>query len=188
MPTFTRQSSMLYPDHWLQWLGRFVGQSCHGLEVGCYEGRSTLWFIDNICTHERARMVAVDWFKGNDDAVEAALNRSQRELFDANLAAHLGTKLHWVLPEKSSVALPSLISKYCMFDWIYIDGSHDAIDVLSDSVFSWQLLKTGGVLFWDDYDNDRFTGVKTAIDSFLACHEGKYKGLHCGSQVAVEKL
>lgn len=188
MPRFTRQSSALYPDHWLQWLAKYIGQPCHGLEIGCYEGRSTLWFIENICTHERSNICAVDWFKGNPDCPGADLNREQREIFDENLAEHMGLKLHWVLAEKSSIALPSLISKYCVFDWIYVDGSHESCDVISDAVMAWSLLAPGGVLFFDDYEWDRGTGPRIGVDCFLQCYAGKFNVLHRGYQIALEKI
>jgi len=38
------------------------------------------------------------------------------------------------------------------FDYISIDGSHEAADVLSDAVLSWPLLKTGGLICFDDYE------------------------------------
>ena len=37
------------------------------------------------------------------------------------------------------------------FDLIYVDGSHEAEDCLSDSVLAWRLLKPGGFIIWDDY-------------------------------------
>jgi hypothetical protein len=32
-----------------------------------------------------------------------------------------------------------------MFDFVYVDGSHEACDVLSDSVLVWPMLKPQGV-------------------------------------------
>jgi len=37
------------------------------------------------------------------------------------------------------------------YDYIYIDGSHMPKWVLSDAVLSWDLLKKGGLMIFDDY-------------------------------------
>ncbi|MCZ6464828.1 MAG: class I SAM-dependent methyltransferase [Proteobacteria bacterium] len=36
-------------------------------------------------------------------------------------------------------------------DFIYIDGCHEAACVLLDAVLSWDLLKVGGTMIFDDY-------------------------------------
>lgn len=38
------------------------------------------------------------------------------------------------------------------FDFIYVDGSHLAKDVLTDAVMCWPLLKPSGVIAFDDYE------------------------------------
>jgi predicted O-methyltransferase YrrM len=53
----------------------------------------------------------------------------------------------------SNLALSKLITegKQGYFDFIYVDGSHQAPDVLSDAVLSFTLLKRNGVIAFDDY-------------------------------------
>jgi len=61
------------------------------------------------------------------------------------------------------------------FDFIYIDGSHQAPDVLCDAVLAFKLLKTGGTMAFDDYlwTNELTTAPeilkcpKPAIDAFV---------------------
>jgi hypothetical protein len=55
---------------------------------------------------------------------------------------------------------------------IYIDGSHQAPDVLSDATLSFPLLKVGGTMIFDDYTwrsvpGDPLYGPKLAVDAFL---------------------
>jgi len=60
------------------------------------------------------------------------------------------------------------------FDLIYVDGSHQASDVLADAVLSFHLLKNNGVIIFDDYlwyENfsygiDPIRSPKIAIDAF----------------------
>jgi hypothetical protein len=49
-------------------------------------------------------------------------------------------------------------------DMVYIDGSHDYRDVKADLESYWPLLKSGGALLGDDYNNCE---VKQAADEFL---------------------
>lgn len=48
-------------------------------------------------------------------------------------------------------------------DLIYIDGSHEEDDVYQDLVSWWDLVRTGGVLFGDDWTWD---GVRLAVERF----------------------
>lgn len=80
-----------------------------------------------------------------------------------------------------------------LFDFIYIDGSHKACDVLSDSVLAWPLLRPEGVLIWDDYEwtplmsKGPLHEPKLAIDAFLSCYADQYRVISKGYQVAIEK-
>ena len=60
------------------------------------------------------------------------------------------------------------------FDFIYVDGSHQAPDVMCDAILSFKLLRVGGVIAFDDYlwaENlpygiDPVRCPKPAIDAF----------------------
>jgi predicted O-methyltransferase YrrM len=78
-----------------------------------------------------------------------------------------------------------------IFDFIYIDGSHNAADVLEDAVLSWRLLKPGGILTFDDYEwrwySDPKYQPKMAIDAWMQIHEDKYDLVRKEYQVTVRK-
>ena len=85
-----------------------------------------------------------------------------------------------------------------LFDLIYVDGSHFAKDVLSDSVLGWELLRVGGVMVWGDYRwSTPWDDVKNplpphatpraAVDGFLAAHGPEATVLHKGYQVMARK-
>jgi cephalosporin hydroxylase len=62
----------------------------------------------------------------------------------------------------------------CRYDFIYIDGSHLAKDVLTDAVLAWQILEPGGYLAFDDYtwtekprqEANPLDNPRLAIDAF----------------------
>lgn len=90
----------------------------------------------------------------------------------------------------SHIALKRLPSN--SFDIIYLDGDHRADVVLADAVFSFDLLKTGGLLIFDDYlwlnttlPNEVI--AKTAVDSFITAYRVHLDIVHRGHQLFLKK-
>lgn len=54
-------------------------------------------------------------------------------------------------PQTSLIAARWFTQKNIQADMIYLDGSHDYSDVVSDLMAYWSLVRPGGVLFGDDY-------------------------------------
>merc|ERR1712039_223968 len=52
-------------------------------------------------------------------------------------------------------------------DLIYIDASHDAVDVIQDLEHFWLLLNCGGTMFGDDY---HWNQVEMAVNAFACTH------------------
>jgi predicted O-methyltransferase YrrM len=116
------------------------------LEIGCFEGQSACWFLDNILTDPTSRLVCVDPF-----AVPMAtiLLRFFENHFDKNIAASGAADRVTKLIGPSQVVVRTL--QPSQFDFIYVDGSHKVGDVLQDAVLAWTVLRPGGVVMFDDY-------------------------------------
>lgn len=175
---------------WLDWLGKFKDRNnLRFLEIGCFEGRATIWLFENILTGNFCRMSVIDTFEGSmeNNNIE---KRNIEKNFRINLKKHLH-KLN-IYKGKSQDLLRSLDLRPCEFDFIYIDGSHIAADVLEDAVLSWRLLKSGGVMIFDDYGWNMYKDPKLcpamAINSFLSVFEGQYKLIGKSYQVCVQKI
>jgi predicted O-methyltransferase YrrM len=108
------------------------------LEIGVWEGQSTTWFLDNILTHDESRMISIDM--------------KPQELFYRNLSLSSGCDKHRLIIDRSQLALPTLHGE--LFDIVYVDGSHFPDDVLRDAVMSFELLRVGGYIVFDDYQNN----------------------------------
>ena len=61
---FTKDYTTAYVPLWNAHVGAFRGKpDVHFLEVGTFEGRTALWFLDNILTHPSSSMTCVDFFE-----------------------------------------------------------------------------------------------------------------------------
>ena len=60
-------------------------------------------------------------------------------------------------------------------DLIYLDGSHEEEDVYQDLVTWWDLLRSGGILFGDDWSWD---GVRLAVERFASGNHLSISHLH----------
>ena len=154
------------------------------LEIGAFEGRTTSFAAR---LFPNARIVCVDPWTDYPEMSE--LSRAEAS-FRQNIAEFCDR----VRPIKgfSHAILPRLLDEGERFDVIFIDGSHAYADVVIDSLFSWKLLRPGGVLIWDDYlwrraDYGRLV-PKLAIDQFLSAWRGGYTPLWAFKQVAIRKV
>lgn len=140
------------------------------LEIGCFEGQSACWFLDNILTHPTSRLICVDPF-----AVPMAtiLLRFFEARFDENIAASGAANRVTKLIGPSQVVVRTL--QPAQFDFIYVDGSHKVGDVLQDAVLAWTVLRPGGIVMFDDYAlvDDVSEGLMArapgrALDAFMS--------------------
>lgn len=165
------------------------------LEIGCYEGRATLWLLENILTHPSSKISVIDTFKGSMDHKKAGKDtQNLLKNFKYNLASYIFSN-----PKQTKVFINQGLSGVILrkmelrnkFDFIYIDGSHIAKDVLEDSILSWRLLKKNGILIFDDYGwrlyKNPLLRPDLAIDAFLLIFKNQYKLLHKRYQVAIQK-
>jgi predicted O-methyltransferase YrrM len=165
---------------WSQELARFKGkEGISYLEIGSAEGMSAIWMLENILTHPTASIVCIDIFPGR-----------LQETFMANLETSGSREKATVIKGPSQAELRKLPLN--SFDIIYVDGSHTAPDVLMDTMLSWQLLKPGGIIIFDDYQwNPYLPGElrpQMAVDSFLASFRGFLEVVHHGYQLMVKKI
>jgi len=161
---------------WRETLAPVAGRPVQVLEIGSFEGRSALFFLDYL---SQSHVTCIDAF----------FSRKYRRRFLANTRPY-GKRVR-VLRMLSLGGLARLTREGKRYDVVYIDGSHRRADVLSDSVAAWPLLNKQGLLIWDDYqwepklpDHER---PKQAIDLFLMMFAGCFDEVHRGYQILVRK-
>jgi predicted O-methyltransferase YrrM len=174
---FTVDWFALHIPVWNQLLDRLEPRRM--IEIGSYEGRSACHLIERYGQRAPLQLLCVDTWQGGFEHSPAEMSHVERR-FDHNMAVAVSRSSHPVTVRKikksSALALAELIaSEEAPFDFIYIDGSHSACDVLADAVLSFQLLRVGGMMIFDDYlwsnnpkgEEDNFLMPKDAIDSFV---------------------
>ena len=160
------------------------------LEVGSYEGMSTVFLIQELSKSHSIELHCIDNWEGGIEHKNIKTNMQEIEerfinnmklaskgcRHRPNIKIHKGTSSH---------EMPKLITAGLReyFDFIYIDGSHQAPDVLLDAVLAFELLKIGGIMIFDDYlwneprpgGKDPLRCPKIAIDAFTSIYGNKVK-------------
>ena len=152
------------------------------LEVGCYEGRASVWMLENT----NAELTVIDTFKGSKEH-DLEFEKTLLERFDENTKEYRSRILKLVGTSREH--LKRLDNEH--YDFIYIDGSHQASDVLEDAILSFPLLKEGGVMIFDDYTwgaGMNFYDIPAnGINPFLYVYGNQLEVLEKNSQVIIRK-
>ena len=181
---------------WEKLLQPLVGKSIRALEIGCFEGRATQWLLQNVLTHEDARITCCDTFEGameHREGRHAADFHEVERIFDYQVLVPFQGKVAKV-KATSFEALTEFNRKTPthLFQLVYIDGSHVAKDVMMDALLTWRLLEPGGILIFDDYAWDYYADPtltpRIAIDAFLALFQHDLQILDKGYQVMVQRI
>ncbi len=155
------------------------------LEIGSFEGLSTCFLLKQM---PQAALTCVDTWAGSDEHVGMSHISSIEAAFDRH-----------VEPWKDRVTKRKGYSYQCLaafrpeekFDFIYVDGSHHADDVIVDAIRSFEHLNVGGVMVLDDYlwrfyPRDAENPAR-AINGFLRLVEGRYRIVMTYRQLALVK-
>jgi len=177
------------------WFSRFAGvwrqlierdKPRRLLEIGSYEGRAACFLIESCAADAPIELHCVDTWAGGVEHDSGAMPLVEAR-FDRNIAAARAQAPHPVdFHKHKSLSAPALVSLLAQgraqsFDLVYVDGSHQAPDVLADAVLAFMLLKVGGLIVFDDYlwslepagRQDFYNMPKPAIDAFVNIHQRK---------------
>ncbi len=176
-----------------KFLGKFKGSpDLKFLEIGCFEGYCSNFLFKEFLTHPSSRLFVMDTFEGSVEHGEMGLElNGLYGRFLENMAEYRDRLVIFKGKSQESLLNPE-IRKHS-FDFIYVDGCHEARETLEDAVLSFGLLKAGGIMIFDDYQwgnpgQNPYGTPKIAIDSFVRTF-GKYvQVLDVGYQLAIQKL
>ena len=154
------------------------------LEIGSFEGASTCYLIEKLSAQPELEIHCIDTWEGG-------IEHQTDEEFDCDMQTvearfHANTRIAIARsPSRVKLEIHKGFSDVCLsrlladgkgnyFDFVYVDGSHQAPDVICDAVLGFRLLKVGGTMVFDDYLwaehnlalRDPIRCPKPAVDAF----------------------
>ena len=130
------------------------------VEVGSWQGRSTVAICEALRKKSDIRMFAVDTFQGDPHIEQLEASKSLQEdgvfkAFCANTAAY---------PFLKTIRATSLeaVSRFAdgSLDWVFIDAFHEYDAVTADIVAWYPKIKPGGLISGHDYG---YLGINRAL-------------------------
>jgi predicted O-methyltransferase YrrM len=177
---------------WSRWFSDLITAApIKCLEIGSWEGASAAWLLDKVVSRRGGSLTCIDTFEGSSEhqAWLHTIGMSLEGFFDHNIAATGHGDLCRKLRGKSQTVLLDVMSE--SFDFIYVDGAHEAKYVIQDAILCWKVLQPGGYLLFDDIDftfpqhPEQDTGK--AIDAFLAWFSDELAIVERNRQLLIRK-
>ena len=162
------------------------------IEIGVFEGETT-FNITNLLSERNPdyRLYAIDPFSASENLRQEVVDDAKLT-FKKNMLEFPQVEL---IEKNSFEGLLELHQRGIKADFIYVDGSHFAKDVLSDAVFGFELLNIGGVMLFDDAVSWRYgehiqDSPKVAVDAFIQCNWNRLRVLEMpgGYQTAIKRV
>ena len=159
------------------------------LQLGAYTGDASVWMLDFVLQGEGSRLTDVDTWQGSDEEAHESINFEdvynnylhKLDEYEYQVSIKRMTTFDYLLTHRSE-----------QFDFIYVDADHTSAGALLDAELSWDLLKSGGIMAFDDYTwGDHlpaYLAPKLGINLFLHRHQGKFELLVMNTQVWIKKL
>jgi predicted O-methyltransferase YrrM len=168
-------------DLWEEKVVKNLPETPRILEIGVFEGMSTCWLASK---YPNSILDSIDTFVGSmeNGVVSGLYERFLKnvEPFKNRINIHIGESYQHVR---------KFDKEY--FDFIYVDGSHQAKDVLIDAIQSFYSLKHGGVMVFDDYEWHAYPNPnlcpQKGIDIFLDLFNDELNIIHKDYQLIIIK-
>jgi predicted O-methyltransferase YrrM len=155
------------------------------LEIGCYEGLSSVFFADNFIDNPHSSLTCVDPFLTIDNNDHGNLLQNGEELnFDYNIS---------ICKNTDKITIHKITSDHFFennkktFNFIYIDGCHETEFIKRDMENSFAFLEKNGIMWMNDYGGSNDRNITREIEGFLEKYKGQYEVIHKGFQFAIRK-
>ena len=153
------------------------------LEIGSFEGNSSMFVAKNF---PNSKIYCIDNWVGTEEYGDLKFSKVENN-FDKNMKEFTNYKKF----KQSSDDF--FKNNKCNFDAIYIDGYHKGSQVFEDFKNSWEVLKYGGIIIFDDYIWNFFAKIEDnpcyVINSYLKKINKSVKILRVSnSQLFIQKI
>ena len=162
------------------------------VEIGVYEGASSCFWSDFYLNHPGSRLTSIDPFTGSDEHHANPENYPELENIEltarGNIAKSTNAAKVEIIKGLSWDVFPELNKRNNGEPWIdvlYIDGAHDSNSVARDTTLYVPLVKSGGIVIFDDYGHpDVKRGVDMALNAFASMELAVFTGWQLVTKVA----
>jgi predicted O-methyltransferase YrrM len=164
---------------WNRLLETLEGRAVRVLELGSFEGLSACYLLWRLPDAQVTCVDTFDWFDIDD--LEGR--------FERNVALVDASRVRRLTGHTRNVLL-RLVDEDAAFDFVYVDASHLALDVLVDAALAWKLLRPGGLIVFDDYGldyDDPMLSPTRAIEAFHTVVASEATRVDAGGQYALRK-
>ena len=155
------------------------------LEIGCYEGLSSVFFADNFIDNQNSSLTCVDPFLNISTNDHSNFLKNNEELnFYYNISN---------CKNKEKIKINKITSDIFFennketFNFIYIDGCHHPDFIIRDMENSFKVLKPNGIMWMDDYGGGDGIQIRDSMNSILEKLKGNFELIHKNYQLAIRK-
>ena len=153
------------------------------LEIGCFEGLSTLFFLSTL---KNSNIHCVDPFSSFEENKDKDFNQVFENFKNNTKEFHTRVRLSKTTSDE--FFKKNLNEK---FDLIYIDGNHHSDNVLRDARNSFKLLNKGGFIVFDDFLWDYYDEINLnpigGVKQFLSENFFNLRIVSIGYQLVIQK-
>lgn len=158
---------------------KFTGEDpVNMIQIGVFEGMDLVWSLQNLLNHPMSRVIAIDpWLKTSklsQEDMDQVYERACRNLeyWDDRIEIVRGFSGEVLKGLSRSGVRADIRGKEIRpgdWDFIIIDGDHQKDAVYEDAVNSFNLIKPGGWILFDDVRQNRFKPgeVPDGLEQFL---------------------
>jgi predicted O-methyltransferase YrrM len=155
------------------------------LEIGCFEGLSSVFFADNFLDNSTSSLTCVDPFLTiNNNDHKQFLENNEEMSFDYNVSICKNSDKITIHKITSDIFFENNSQTY---NFIYIDGCHEPDFIERDMENSFNILEKNGIMWMDDYGGGDGIQIKNTMDTFLQKYNGQYELIFKGYQLAIKK-
>lgn len=120
------------------------------LQLGAYTGDASVWLLENILTGQGSRLTDVDTWQGSDEEEHKSMDFNDvYETYKKKLEPYQ-ERLLALRTDTVTSLINDLNYQGNEYDFIYVDADHTTVGVLLDAELGWRLLKSGGIMAFDD--------------------------------------
>jgi len=136
------------------------------LEIGCADGGNAIIVSKSYCSHPESKIYCVDpWMDYSEYFEYKGEQETAWNTFNANIRNSGNISKFVIRRGLSDNIVPTFEDNF--FDIIFVDGNHDTEYVYRDGVMSFQKVKSGGYIIFDDYSPNWLQTV-SGVNMFLS--------------------